>query len=99
MILKWLFDRIVALWGLLFFWPVLLVVAIMVKVKMPGGSVFFVQKRVGKNGKLFNCHKFRTMTVKHNGSTVSVQAIAVLLPLAQLFVTISWMNFPVFGMY
>ena len=71
MILKWLFDRIVALWGLLFFWPVLLVVAIMVKVKMPGGSVFFVQKRVGKNGKLFNCHKFRTMTVKHNGSTVS----------------------------
>ena len=92
MILKWLFDRIVALWGLLFFWPVLLVVAIMVKVKMPGGSVFFVQKRVGKNGKLFNCHKFRTMTVKH-------KAIAVLLPLAQLFVTISWMNFPVFGMY
>lgn len=72
MILKWLFDRIVALWGLLFFWPVLLVVAIMVKVKMPGGSVLFVQKRVGKNGKLFNCHKFRTMTVKHNGSTVSV---------------------------
>lgn len=48
MILKWLFDRIVALWGLLFLWPVLLVVAIMVKVKMPGGSVFFVQKRGGK---------------------------------------------------
>lgn len=37
MILKWIFDRVVALIGLLFLWPVLLVVAIMVKVKMPGG--------------------------------------------------------------
>ena len=56
MILKWMFDRLVALAGLLFLWPVLLVVAIMVKVKMPGGPVFFVQKRVGKGGKFFNCH-------------------------------------------
>ena len=63
MILKWIFDRVVALLGLLFLWPVLVVVAIMVKVKMPGGPAFFVQKRVGKDGKLFNCHKFRTMTV------------------------------------
>ena len=30
---------------------------------MPGGPVFFVQKRVGKDGRLFDCHKFRTMTV------------------------------------
>ena len=72
MILKWIFDRVVALFGLLCLWPVLLVVVIMVKVKMPGGPVFFVQKRVGKDGKLFLCHKFRTMTVNHNGSTVSV---------------------------
>lgn len=72
MILKWLFDRVVAFVGLCFLWPVLLIVAIMVKVKMPGGPAFFVQKRVGRNGRLFNCHKFRSMTVNHNGSTVSV---------------------------
>ena len=80
MILKWIFDRIVALVGLLFLWPVLLVVAILVKVKMPGGPAFFVQKRVGKGGKLFNCHKFRSMTVKHNGSTVSVAGDSRITP-------------------
>jgi len=61
MLLKWIFDRVVSLIGLLFLWPVLLVVAILIKVKMPGGPALFVQKRVGKGGKLFNCHKFRTM--------------------------------------
>ena len=67
--------------GLMFLWPVLLIVAILVKVKMPGGPAFFVQKRVGKNGKLFDCHKFRTMTVKHNGSTVSVAGDSRITPL------------------
>ena len=81
MIFKWIFDRITALLGLLILWPVLLIVAIMVKIKMPGGPVFFVQKRVGKGGKLFNCHKFRTMTVNHNGSTVSVAGDSRITPL------------------
>lgn len=81
MILKYIFDRVVALIGLLFLWPVLVIVAILVKVKMPGGPAFFVQKRVGKDGKLFKCHKFRTMTVKHNGSTVSVAGDSRITPL------------------
>ena len=81
MILKWIFDRLVSFIGLLFLWPVLLIVAILVKIKMPGGPAFFVQKRVGKGGKLFDCHKFRTMTVKHNGSTVSVAGDSRITPL------------------
>ena len=61
-------------------WPVILITAILVKVKMPGGPAFFVQKRVGKDGKLFKCHKFRSMTVAHNGSTVSVAGDSRITP-------------------
>ena len=94
MIIKWIFDRVVSLIGLLFLWPVLLIVAILIKVKMPGGPAFFVQKRVGKGGKLFSCHKFRTMTVRptpnpslskegnsQNWSTVSVAGDSRITPL------------------
>ena len=80
MTVKWIFDRVVSFIGLLFLWPVLLIIAILVKVKMPGGPVFFVQKRVGKDGNLFDCHKFRTMTVKHSGSTVSVAGDSRITP-------------------
>ena len=80
MILKWIFDRVAALCGLLLIWWVYPLVAILIKMKMPGGPVFFVQKRVGKDEKLFNCHKFRTMTVKHSGSTVSVAGDSRITP-------------------
>ena len=79
-VFKYIFDRVVALIGLLLLCPVLMIVAIMIKIKMPGGPAFFVQKRVGKDGKLFNCHKFRSMTVKHNGSSVSVAGDSRITP-------------------
>ena len=81
MIFKWIFDRLMALVGLLLLWPVLLVVAILIRVKMPGGPAFFCQKRVGRNGKLFTCHKLRSTTVKHNGSSVSVAGDSRITPL------------------
>ena len=80
MILKRLFDITASFFGLLFLWPVLLVTVILIKIKMPGGPAIFKQKRVGKGGKLFICHKFRTMTVKHNGSTVSVAGDSRITP-------------------
>ena len=80
MVLKWLFDRLASLCGLLIIWPLIIVVAIMVKVKMPGGPAFFCQERVGKDGKIFTCHKFRTMTMNHSGSSVSVAGDSRITP-------------------
>lgn len=81
MLLKYLFDRIVSFVGLLFLWPVLIVVAILIRKKMPGGPVLFRQKRVGRNGKLFTMVKFRSMTVSHSGSSVSVAGESRITPL------------------
>ena len=60
MFLKPLFDRTIALLGLLLLWPVLLVIALLVRAKI-GLPVVFVQERIGKDGKPFKIHKFRTM--------------------------------------
>lgn len=81
MTLKYIFDRLMAFFGLLALWPVLLVVAILIKVKMPGGPVIFKQKRVGRNGRLFTMYKFRSMSVGHGGSSVSVAGESRITPL------------------
>lgn len=81
MIFKFLFDRLVSLVGLLVLWPVLVIVAILIRIKMPRGPVFFKQQRVGKDGKLFTMVKFRTMTVDHGGSSVSVAGESRITPL------------------
>jgi Sugar transferases involved in lipopolysaccharide synthesis len=80
MFLKRLFDIVASLCGLLLIWWVYPIVAILIKIKMPGGPAFFCQKRVGKDGKLFTCHKFRSMTVKHSGSSVSVAGDSRITP-------------------
>lgn len=80
MSLKFLFDRIASLLGILTLWPLLLIVAILIKIKMPGGPAFFIQKRVGRNGKLFTMYKFRSMTVHHSGSSISVKGESRITP-------------------
>lgn len=83
MTLKYIFDRLVSLLGLLILWPVLLVVALLIRCKMPGGSVLFRQQRVGLHGRLFTMVKFRTMTVNHGGSSVSVAGESRITPLGR----------------
>lgn len=80
MLVKWVFDRLASLLGLLMLWPILIVLTILVTLKMPGGPAFFTQKRVGKDGRLFTMYKFRSMTVGHNGSSVSVAGESRITP-------------------
>ncbi len=80
MFYKFIFDRIAALIGLLILWPLLIIVAIMIMIKMPDGPVIFKQKRVGRNGSLFTMYKFRSMIVGHMGSSVSVAGESRITP-------------------
>ena len=80
MFIKNLFDKLASLFGLLLLWPVLLVTAILIKIKMPGGPVIFKQKRVGQYGNLFTMYKFRSMTVSHSGSSISVKGESRITP-------------------
>ena len=78
---KFLFDRVVSFLGLLFIWPALIVIALLIRAKMPGGPALFKQQRVGKDAKLFTMYKFRSMTVGHCGSSVSVAGESRITPL------------------
>lgn len=82
--IKTLFDKTASFCGLLVLWPILLIVAILIKVKMPGGPAIFKQKRVGQNGKLFTMYKFRSMTVAHSGSSISVRGESRITPLGAI---------------
>jgi len=70
--------------GLLALWPVLAVVAVLIRVRMPGGPVIFRQRRVGRGGRLFTMYKFRSMTVGHGGSSVSVAGESRITPLGHV---------------
>ena len=70
MMLKFVFDKVVSLVGLIVLSPLLLIVALLIKWKMPG-PILFCQQRVGRYGRIFTVYKFRTMTVKAEASVVS----------------------------
>lgn len=66
---KYLFDKVVSFFGLVCLSPVFLIVAILIKKRMPGGPVIFKQQRVGQYGRLFTVFKFRSMNVAGEGRT------------------------------
>lgn len=84
MLTKNIFDYLISFIGLCFLWPLLIVVAILIQIKMPHGPIFFKQKRVGRGGKLFTMHKFRTMSVNHNGSSISIAGESRITPLGSV---------------
>jgi len=63
------FDVFMALGALLFFLPLLLTVALLVRLESAGPALFR-QRRTGLNGEIFTVFKFRTMTVAEDGATV-----------------------------
>ena len=70
MMLKFVFDKVVSLVGLIVLSPLLLIVALLIKWKMPG-PILFCQQRVGRYGRIFTVYKFRTMIVKAEASVAS----------------------------
>lgn len=65
------FDFVLALTALIFFTPLMLVVALAIKLSSPG-PVFFSHRRIGRNGREFACHKFRTMAVDADARLASL---------------------------
>ncbi|CAH8193954.1 Lipid carrier : UDP-N-acetylgalactosaminyltransferase [Vibrio aestuarianus] len=78
-----LLDFLAAFFGLLFLWPVLLVVTIIGL--FDTGSPIFIQERVGRNKKPFKLIKFRTMSVEtksvasHLASNASITKLGAFL--------------------
>jgi putative colanic acid biosynthesis UDP-glucose lipid carrier transferase len=63
------FDLLLAAIALLLFLPLLLLIALAIKVES-GGDVLFHQQRTGMNGRPFRIHKFRTMWVAEDGPCI-----------------------------
>ncbi len=67
--IKRIFDIILTLIGVLFLFPVILLTAFMVKIKL-GSPLFFKQERPGLKGKPFFIYKYRTMTIEYDKNGV-----------------------------
>ncbi len=78
--MKRIFDILASFFGLIILFPFLLVIALLIKVKMPGPAIFR-QKRAGRYGTPFTIYKFRSMTLDHGGGTVSVRGDKRITPL------------------
>lgn len=81
--IKRLFDILASFLGLLLLFPLFLLVAVLIKILMPG-PVLFTQKRAGRGGLPFTIYKFRSMIEGHHGSSVSVKGEKRITPLGAL---------------
>ncbi|CAA0189772.1 sugar transferase [Tenacibaculum maritimum] len=79
--MKQLFDKLTSFLGLFFLSPLFIIIYLLIRIKMRGGSPLFIQERVGKDGILFKMVKFRTMIAGHSGSSISVAGESRITPL------------------
>ena len=70
---KRIFDIIFSLIGIIFLTPLFVFISILIKLDS-NGPIFFIQRRIGKNGKIFHLIKFRSMRVnKSDKNTISIK--------------------------
>jgi len=72
-IIKRIADIVLSLFALVLLTPILILVGLLIKVDSQG-PIFFIQKRLGKNERLFSMFKFRTMT--HHNHNLNIQVFA-----------------------
>lgn len=86
-------DAFLATGALIVFSPILLITAILVRVKL-GSPVFFIQERPGRDGKIFRLYKFRTMLPPKDGVVDPAQDAARLTPFGKKLRSTSLDEFP-----
>lgn len=69
------FDIVFSLLVFALLWWVYVIVAVAIKLDDPKGPVFFVQERVGKDGKSFNMYKFRSMYIDAEERLAELQSL------------------------
>ena len=72
MLIKHLFDKIAAFFGIILLSPFMLIIFVIHKIVMPDGSFLFKQERIGQHGKKFNIYKIRTMKSGGEKGTTSI---------------------------
>lgn len=70
-VFKRIIDVFISFFALLMLWPIFIVIAILIKLE-DKGPVFYLQRRTGKDGKVFEMYKFRSMNVVPRGEEMSI---------------------------
>jgi sugar transferase EpsL len=69
---KYTLSRIIGWAGIILFWWLFLIIAVLIRIDDPSGPALFIQDRVGQYGHVYKMYKFRTMKVgaEHTGTGV-----------------------------
>ena len=69
---KYTLSRIIGWAGIILFWWLFLIIAVLIRLDDPSGPALFIQDRVGQYGHVYKMYKFRTMKVgaEHTGTGV-----------------------------